>query len=134
MNVAVLCVQGPQSALSFVVAALALQPDRTWQAGEAGRTGRPFSSSGFNITIAEVSDPAALVRAVKEFTRRCALAHFVFPSEVEAELSLGVTVGDLEQFTAWLNFSAKDLRVFGDLGLALGVNAYPTSDAANSEC
>jgi hypothetical protein len=50
-----------------------------------------------------------------------------------AELSIGFTVGDSEQFVAGLEFSASELRAISECGISLSITAYPTSDEANAE-
>jgi hypothetical protein len=56
---------------------------------------------------------------------------FARPS-LSAELSVGVTVGDSDQFVASVALSASDILLLGSLGIALSVTAYPTSDEANA--
>ena len=69
--------------------------------------------------------------AIREFIAECKARHFVFSgSGLSAELSLDVTVGDSEQFVAFVDFSASDLLSLGALGAELSIAAYPTSDEA----
>lgn len=131
MNLAVLRAEGPEAALRAVASALGLRAASFWREGDASPTGRLFTSTGFNCTLADASNPAALVLAIQEFARVCRESKFVFPPEVKAELSVGVTVGDSEQFVAVVDFSANELRALGELGLGLSFAAYPTSDEAN---
>ena len=56
--------------------------------------------------------------------------NFLAPS-LKAQIAIGITVGDAEQFVACIDFTADDLVALGALGLKLSVWAYPTSDEAN---
>ncbi|MAS40449.1 MAG: hypothetical protein CMK33_01895 [Porticoccaceae bacterium] len=70
--------------------------------------------------------------AIRKFVAECKAQNFAFSgSGVSAELSIGITVVDTEQFVACVDFSASDLLSLGALGVELSIVAYPTSDEAN---
>ena len=132
MNLATLRVEGTDEALQAVRNALGLVPDSIWKQGEPKRRGGFFSSSGMNATIADAKNPGEMVVAIREFVAECKAKHFVFSGPgLSAELSIGVTVGETEQFVACVDFSPFDLLSLGALGVELSIAAYPTSDEAN---
>lgn len=131
MNLATLRVEGADEALQIVRSTLGLAPDSTWKRGDPKRRGGFFSSSGLSATIADAKNPVEMVVAIREFVAKCKAQHFVFSgSGLSAQLSIGVTVGDAEQYVACVDFSAADLLALGALGVELGIAAYPTSDEA----
>jgi hypothetical protein len=132
MNLATLRVEGTDEALQTVRSTLSLVPDSMWKRGEPKRRGGFFSSSGLSATIADAKNPGEMVVAIREFVAECKARNFVFSgSGLSAELSVGVTVGDTEQFVACVDFPASDLLSLGVLGVELSITAYPTSDEAN---
>lgn len=133
MNLATLRVEGTEEALASLRDTLCLEADATWKKGEPKRRGGHHSSAGFNATIADASTPGEMIVAIRKFFAKCQEqgVGFVSPS-LSAELSVGVTVGDSDQFVASVNFSASDILLLGSLGIALSVAAYPTSDEANA--
>jgi hypothetical protein len=134
MNLAMLRVEGTDEALQTVRNTLGLVPDSMWKQGEPKRRGGFFSSSGLSATIADAKNPGEMVVAIREFIAECKARHVVFSgSGLSAELSIGVTVGDTEQFVACVDFSASDLLSLGALGVELSIAAYPTSDEANED-
>jgi hypothetical protein len=67
------------------------------------------------------------------FLANCKEKSIVFPSlGLVAELDVGFTVGDSEQFVGSVVFSPPELQSFGECGISLRVSAYPTSDEANA--
>lgn len=131
MNLAMLRVEGTDEALETARNSLCLVPDSMWKKGEPKRRGGFFSSSGLSATIADAKNPGEMVVAIREFVAECKAQRFVFfGSSISAELSIGVTVGDTEQFVACVDFSASDLSSLGALGIELSIAAYPTSDGA----
>jgi hypothetical protein len=97
------------------------------------RRGGHHSSAGFNATVADALNPDEMIVAIRNFFAMCKEQGVTFgrPS-LSAELSVGVTVGDSDQFTASVALSASDIQLLGSLGIALSVTAYPTSDEANA--
>jgi hypothetical protein len=130
MNLAVLRLEGERAVLDALVGRLSLEANQTWKEGELRRNGTPHKSSGLSATVADVPTPAGLMEEVRAFVSRCKQLAVSF-SGVRAELSVGLTVGDSEQFVACLEFSKDDLAMLAERGLTLSVTAYPTSDAAN---
>jgi hypothetical protein len=134
MNLAILRVEGTDEALQSVCNLLGLEADSTWKKGEPKRRGGFYSISGLSATIADSQNPGEMVVAIREFVAECKARNFVFSgSDLSAELSVGVTVGDTEQFVACVDFSASDLLSLGALGVELSIAAYPTSDEANED-
>jgi len=132
MNLVTLRIEGTNEALQAVRNTLGLVPDSMWGQGEPKRRGGFFSSSGLSATIADAKTPNEMVVAIREFVAECKARNFVFSgSGLSAVLSVGVTVGDTEQFVACVDFSASDLLSLGALGVELSIAAYPTSDEAN---
>jgi hypothetical protein len=73
-----------------------------------------------------------MLRDVRAFLAACQkLGPQVFTNAIEAELSLGVTVGDSVQYIVSIDFSSTELLEIATLGIALSITAYPTSDEAN---
>jgi hypothetical protein len=132
MNLAMLRVEGADEAIHRVQDTLALVPDSAWKRGDAKRHGGFFANSGLSATIADAKNPGEMVVAIREFVAMCKARHIDFVGAgVSAELSIGVTVGDAEQFVASICFSVADLLSLGALGVELSISAYPTSDEAN---
>src|SRR3989442_12987900 len=94
MNLATLIVEGDESALSKLRNALSLQTATSWKKGDLRRNGKNHSSAGFSATIADVSSPGELTRAVQTFLEQCKeLGVSSTKSGVSAALSLRITVG-----------------------------------------
>jgi hypothetical protein len=55
----------------------------------------------------------------------------LFTNGVNAELSIGITVGDSIQYVASVDFSPNEIRDLAVLGIALNFTAYPTSDLSD---
>jgi hypothetical protein len=132
MNVATLRLEGDAKDLALAATRLGLRPEQEWKQGEKSRAGTLHRSSGYSSTIADVSTPANLLSAIRAFIAKCQENATTF-SNVRAELSIGVAVGDSEQFMALIEFSPSDLQAIAALGLTLSIAAYPTSDEANNE-
>src|SRR5436309_2473498 len=106
MNLATLIVEGDEPALSKLRKALSLQTATSWKKGDVRRNGKNHSSAGFSATIADVRSPGELTRAVQTFLEQCKERGVLFTkSGVSAELSLGFTVGDSQQFVAGVQLS-----------------------------
>lgn len=134
MNLANLIVEGSDDALQAVSSLLGREPDSTWKKGAPKRRGGHYSISGLSVTIADSQYPSEMVVAIREFVTECQVRVLVFSSlGLSAELSIGVTVGDSEQFIACMDFSPSDLVSLGVLGIGLSIAAYPTSDEANED-
>lgn len=132
MNLATLILSGGDDELSSICRRLGLSVTSAWKKGDAKRRGGVRADSGWSATIADMQSPAALVSAVRAFLATCQEqnVNFLAPS-LKAQIAIGITVGDAEQFVACIDFTADDLVALGALGLKLSVWAYPTSDEAN---
>ena len=131
MNVATLKVEGEEPALSALTTTLPGRADTQWLKGERGRSGVVYALSGFNVTVAEAPNPRALVSELRKFLTQCKERKLDFRKGLTAELSIGFTVGDSQQFVASVDLSPADLSTLAACGIALSVTAYPTSDEAN---
>jgi hypothetical protein len=133
VNLATLRVEGDEGALTTMLSSLALEPDRSWKKGERRRVGT-YSSSGFNVIVGDAENPRELIVTIRTFLATCRDLRDVFRApSLSVELDIGFTVGDSQQFVAGLSFDPADLAALADLGIALCVTAYPTSDEANAE-
>lgn len=134
MNLATLRVEGEEASLAALAKRLGLDIDASWKKGEARRRGGEHESSGFNATVADAENPKEMVRSIGEFLKKCETSKVSFVSEgLSAELAIGVTVGDSEQFVAFVDLPSAELASLGALGIALSFAAYPTSDEANAQ-
>lgn len=134
MNIATLRIEGSGSSLKSLKKVLLLECDTEWKKGDKRRHGRTNSLSGFSVTVADAINPSELTRLIRLFLLLCKNNKIVFPNHnVSAELAVGFTVGDSEQFVAGLELSPSDLLLFAECGITLNVTAYPTSDEANAE-
>jgi len=133
MNLATLRVEGTDGALNILKEALSLECDTQWSKGDKRRNGSVHALSGFNATVADATNPRELVSLIRVFLARCKEKGIVFPSlNIEAELAVGFSVGDSEQFVAGVEFSPSELFSCAECGITLSVTAYPTSDEANA--
>jgi hypothetical protein len=132
MNLACLRVEGPTAALSSVKTAIPIKPDSSWNAGDKKRRGGVYASSGFSATVADAPHPVALLQSIRAFLEDCTTRGVQFPADISAELDVGISVGDSEQFVASVAFSTEDLHRLATLHIHLSVTAYPTSDEANA--
>jgi hypothetical protein len=133
MNLAILIVEGTDEALQAASNLLGREVS-TWKKGAPKRRGGINSTSGLSASIADSQNPSEMVVAIREFVTECQTRNLVFSGlGLSADLSIGVTVGDSEQFIACLDFSASDLVSLGAIGVGLSIAAYPTSDEANED-
>ncbi len=132
MNLADLRLSGNDELLNDIVEKLNLTVASRVKAGEPRRGGRIHETSGLSISIADAANPVAMLNAIREFLATCqSIGPNVFGGGVQAELAIGMTVGDSIQFIASVDFSSSELRELGMLGIALSITAYPTSDEVN---
>jgi hypothetical protein len=129
MNLAIFRVEGTDEALNALRGSIILAIDSSWKTGEPKRRGGHYSSAGLNATIADAENPHEMVIAIREFITQCKARNIAFSdANLSAEISIGITVGDEVRFVASVDLSASDLLSLGELGIALGVAAYPASD------
>ena len=134
MNLATLRVEGADDSLESLKSAISLSIDTEWKKGDKRRNGVSHELSGFSATVADAKNPSELIRIVRAFLAQWKERSIVISSRgLEAELSLGITVGDSEQFVASIELSPSELVELGGCGIALSITAYPTSDEANAE-
>ena len=106
---------------------LELIPENVWEKGTKNRIGRKIESSGFNIFIADSKTPNDLVGDIKLFINELREYGLSF-SNVYAELSIGITVGEEISFIKTLDFPPLLLTQIAEHNLTLSVTAYPTTD------
>ena len=97
MNLVLLRVEGDQARLDEIAERLDLHLDQRWTQGEADRRGARFRGSGYSATIADSQTPAEMIKHIREFVMLCRSTSTDFVG-LRAELSVGVTVGDSENF------------------------------------
>ena len=134
MNLATLRVEGAEDSLESLKSAISLAIDAEWKKGDKRRNGVSHELSGFSATVADAKNPDELMQMVRAFLAQWKERSIVISSRaLEIELSLGITVGDSEQFVAGIELSPSELVALGERGIALSITAYPTSDEANAE-
>jgi hypothetical protein len=133
MNISTLIIEGHDTQLNAIEVLIPLSHVSRWTKGDPRRFGKVYASSGFSVIVADTENPGALVSRIREFLASCIAKGLVFSAQnLTAELSIGFTVGDSEQYVAGIEFSPTDLSMFAECGIALSVTAYPTSDEANA--
>lgn len=134
MNLATLRIEGDDAALTSAMTQLGLEVDTRWRKGEPRNRGGIHEFSGLNATVADADNPKAMIQSVREFLAKCQETKFSFiASGLSAELAIGVSVGDSEQYVGFVEVQSSDLTVLGSLGVSLSFAGYPTSDEANAE-
>jgi hypothetical protein len=129
MNLATLRIEGADDALKAVRDSLDLEVDSSWKKGETKRRGGQYATSGLSATIVDAENPREMVVAIFEFVALCKSRNIVFAgTNLSAGIAIGVTVGNTTQFVACVDLSATDLLSLGELGIALSVVVYPSSD------
>jgi hypothetical protein len=132
LNVATLRLSGNDALLDDLVRRLNLQVVSRVKAGDPRRRGGVYAASTLNAPIADAASSGSLLSQIRPFLAEC-LKHgpTLFGNGVEAELSVGISVGDSIQYVASVDFSPVEMRDLAYLGIALNVTAYPASDGAN---
>jgi hypothetical protein len=132
MNLADLRLSGNDELLNDIVEKLNLTVASRVKAGDPRRGGRVHETSGLTISIADAANPGAMLKEIRGFLATCQrIGPNLFGDGVEAELAIGLSVGDSIQFIASVEFSSSELRELATLGIALSIAAYPTSDEVN---
>jgi len=115
-------------------AAFCAKPESVWRAGEKALLGKVHSDSGAIFSVSDAPTIQRLLSDIREFFEfNGANVGALVAEGVVAELDVGVTVGDSEQFTASIPFEPADLSLLAKLGISLRVSAYPTSDEATAQ-
>jgi hypothetical protein len=73
-----------------------------------------------------------MMKKVRAFIQEC-VKHgpSLFPAAVDAEIAVGISVGDPIHFVASVDLLPADIRDLAAVGIAFSVAAYPTSDEAS---
>lgn len=129
LNMVSLRLSGSDASLDEVVRKLNLEVNTRFKAGDPRRRSGIQTTSGVNASIAEAENPSDMLAQTRTFLARC-LKHgpTLFTNGVDAELSIGVTVGDSIQYVPSVDLSPSEIRDLAVLGIALNFTAYPTSD------
>jgi hypothetical protein len=103
-----------------------------FKAGERRHRDGIQETSGLNASIADERNPSDMLAKTRKFISEC-LKHgpTLFANGVNAELSIGTTVGDSAQYLTSVDFSPNDIRELAVLGISLNFTAYPTSDGTD---
>jgi hypothetical protein len=129
LNVAALRLTGNDALLDDIVRKLGLKVASRSKAGSPRRRAGTYAASTLNALIADAASPAAMLGQVRAFLAQCrGQGSSLFVSGIDAELSIGISVGDSGQFAASVNLSSAEIRELADLGLSLKFTAYPRSD------
>jgi hypothetical protein len=132
MNLVTLNVNGSDDALLSLQQSLPIALDNAWRKGDRRRSGALWETSGFSATIADGANPRELEERLGAFIAECVFRGIIFGEPgVEAQLSIGVTVGDSQQFVASIDLPRTLLSALAACGVSLSFTAYPTSDDAN---
>jgi hypothetical protein len=105
-----------------------------WKKGDPVKRGEPRQSAGFLATVHDAASPSGLVIALRKFLMDCEKRGLQFSqSDLSTELSIGLLVGDSEQYNIFLDFEPSDLVLLGNLGIRLSIACYPVSDESDEE-
>jgi hypothetical protein len=129
LNVAALRLSGNDALLDDIVRKLGLKVASRSKAGSPRPRAGIYAASTLNALIADAASPAAMLGQVRAFLAECR-GHdsTLFASGIDAELSIGISVGDSGQFVASVDLSSAEIRDLAALGLSLKFAAYPRSD------
>ena len=134
MNIAMLRIEGSDSALVAIMKDVPLTVEFKWKKGDRRRNGEFYEASGMSATVVDANNPKELTDLVRGFLVKCIDKKINFSNHnLVAELSIGFTVGDSVQFVAGIDFSSEELSMLADCGIDLSISAYPTSDEENNE-
>jgi len=134
MNLATLRVEGVVDALESLKSAISLNVDDEWKKGDKRRSGASHEASGFSLTVADTQNPLDLLEMIRKFIGKLKESRItIIGSGLKADLMIGISVGDTEQFVASIDLTPSELLALGELGIAFSVTAYPTSDEVNVE-
>lgn len=129
MNLVSIVIEGDEQHLDNIKDKLGLSIDSSWQKGNQTRSGKLRENSGFTSCICDCDTPFRMIEELSDFLRYIDNKHLNFKQlELNARLSLGVTVGDQQQFIATIDFPNYLLELICKLGLHLSISAYPTTD------
>jgi hypothetical protein len=134
LNIATLRLTGNDALLDDLVRKLNLKVSSRFSAGDPRRRGGVHATSGLNASIADAASPGAMTGQVRAFLAEC-LKHgpTLIANGVDAELSVGISVGDSIQYVASVELSPIDIRDLATVGVALSITAYPTSDETSDQ-
>jgi hypothetical protein len=132
MNLLTLSVKGADEALISLQKAFPIAVESTWRKGDRRRNGALWEVSGFSATIADAASPVELIDALRDFLAECSSRGIVLGERgLEAQVSVGVTVGEAKQYVACIDLPRALLAALAACGVSLAFSAYPTSDGAN---
>lgn len=136
----ILRVSGKSFDVNKLLEVCPIKPVKVWFAGEPKFTGQPNENvnqtSGFGIEIsdADLSELSAQIGDAIEFCnsyREILISIMAFPGIDSAVVDFGAEVR--EPFWRSYSFPAELLRVFGELGISLGLSVYPVYEDRDDE-
>jgi hypothetical protein len=112
---------------------MSVEPESMWHVGDKGIRGQAHKDSGVSFVVSDASSAQQLASDLQQFLKRNRFALSELTGRgLTAELDVGVTVGDSQQYVALVPFAPEVLRALADLRIGLCVSAYPTSNEANA--
>jgi hypothetical protein len=134
MKVAVLWLSSRTNSPESAVDTIAVAYDSMWHAGEKTLIGAIREDSGVSFVVSDAASVRQLKEDIRELfqTRREKLLR-MRAEGWEAEIDVGVTVGDSAQYIVKISVEPSLLDLLGSLGVSLCFSAYPTSDDAEAQ-
>lgn len=134
MKLAVLRLSSRNGQPEGLATELGVECDSIWHIGDQRTPGRICDDCGIVATVSDAAFVGEMAEEIRQFVRsRQAVLSRALASGWDAELDLGITVGDAAQMTATVSLEPELLRALGDLGVRLSVSAYPVSDEDESQ-
>lgn len=133
MKVAVLRLSSRTNSPESAADTVGVAYDSMWHAGEKTLAGAIREDSGVSFVVSDAASVRQLKEDIHEFfqTRREKLLRMRAEGR-EAEIDVGVTVGDSAQYTVTISVEPSLLDLLGSLGVSLCFSAYPASDDAEA--
>tara|TARA_Y100000588_G_C14158432_1_gene883723 strand:- start:53 stop:460 length:408 start_codon:yes stop_codon:yes gene_type:complete len=126
LNLATLTIRGSKDSLEKVKSKIPNQPYRSWTQGDSITKTKSYVDYGFVYEIADTDTPIELTQAISTFLWQLNDNAFnANESLIDAELSIGVGVGDEKQFIASHQLSNDHLKLLVKCGISIEYSAYP---------
>jgi hypothetical protein len=124
MSTISLAVYGDDIELGMIREALPSEPAHEWRKGDAKGGGHIHLDSGFDLGIADGSDPDELMRKVRVYLAECTARGIGFADPtIVAELRIALTVDAAQPTPPTLDIRLTDLTTFSELGICLSISA-----------
>lgn len=119
MNIAKLIVHGDDATLASILEVLPSEPERQWRKGDPKPGGRVYLDSGFEVLVAQLSEPQVLPSRLRTYLAECATRGVSFDApRIMAELQLALRADENQKA---LDFSLADLQALTEMGISLSV-------------